>query len=120
MSATDVVAPGPPPRITLIDRVRASRRLRTVFGSALPVAWVVVLLLLPYALLLVQSFWTLRNGTIIHQVTLDNYRRLFGTALYPATILYSAWVALRVTAISLLLAFPLAYVLAFKVRRQRY
>ena len=119
MSATDALAPGAPPRITLIDRVRASRRLRTIVGSAIPVAWVVVLLLLPYALLLVQSFWTLRNGTITHQVTLDNYRRLFGTALYPATILYSAWVALRVTAISLLLAFPLAYVLAFKVRRHK-
>lgn len=78
-----------------------------------------VLLLLPYALLLVQSFWRLRNGTLTHELTLDNYRRLFGTALYPATIVYSAGVALRVTAISLALAYPLAYVLAFKVRRHK-
>ena len=65
-----------------------------------------MLLLLPYALLLIQSFWRLRNGTLTHELTTENYRRLFGTSLYPATILYSAGVALRVTVISLLLAFP--------------
>jgi spermidine/putrescine transport system permease protein len=102
-----------------LDHVRASRRLRTIVASTIPVAWVAVLLLLPYALLLIQSFWRLRNGTLTHELTLDNYRRLFGTRLYPATILYSAGVALRVTVISLVLAFPLAYVLAFKVRRHK-
>jgi len=38
----------------------------------------------------------LRNGTITHELTLENYRRLFGTPLYPGTILYSAGVAARV------------------------
>jgi spermidine/putrescine transport system permease protein len=84
-----------------------------------PVVWVIATLLLPYALLLVQSFWRLKNGAITHELTLDNYRRLFGTSLYPATILYSAGVALRVTVASLLLAYPLAYLLAFKVRRHK-
>lgn len=88
-------------------------------GTALPVAWVALTLLLPYALLLVQSFWRLRNGAITHELTLDNYRRLFGTPLYPGTILYSAGVAARVTVGSLLLAYPLAYLLAFKVKRHK-
>lgn len=106
-------------RLTLLDRIRTNRRLRTLFASAIPITWVVVLLLLPYALLLVQSFWRLRNGVLTHELTTENYRRLFGTTLYPATILYSAGVALRVTVISLILAYPLAYVLAFKVRRYK-
>lgn len=84
-----------------------------------PVGWVTVLLLLPYVLLLVQSFWRLENGVLTHQLTLDNYRRLFGTALYPNTILFSAGVALQVTLFSLLLAYPLAYLLAFKVKKHR-
>ena len=84
-----------------------------------PVGWVTVLLLLPYVLLLVQSFWRLENGVLTHQLTLDNYRRLFGTALYPTTILFSAGVALQVTLFSLLLAYPLAYLLAFKVKKHR-
>ncbi len=102
-----------------LDRLRARPVARTILGSALPLAWAVVLLLVPYTLLLVQSFWRLRGGVLTHELTLDNYRRLFGTPLYPATVLYSAGVALRVTALSLLLAYPLAYVLAFKVRRHR-
>jgi spermidine/putrescine transport system permease protein len=87
--------------------------------AAVPIVWVVATLLLPYALLLVQSFWRLRGGEITHELTLDNYRRLFGTPVYPQTILYSAGVAARVTVGSLLLAYPLAYLLAFKVRRHK-
>jgi len=104
---------------TLADRIRANRALRTVLAGAIPVTWVTLLLLVPYALLLVQSLWRLRNGVITHELTLDNYRRLFGTRVYPLTILYSAGVALRVTVLSLVLAYPVAYVLAFKVRRHR-
>jgi spermidine/putrescine transport system permease protein len=84
-----------------------------------PIGWVSALLLLPYILLLVQSFWKLENGTITHRLTLENYRRLFGTALYPDTILFSASIAIRVTVFSLLLAYPLAYLLAFKVQRRK-
>jgi spermidine/putrescine transport system permease protein len=87
--------------------------------AAVPVVWVVATLLLPYALLLVQSFWRLRGGVITHELTLENYRRLFGTPLYLSTILYSAGVAARVTLGALLMAYPLAYLLAFKVRRHK-
>jgi len=106
-------------RRTILDFVRTRPRLKVVLGSAIPVTWVVVTLLLPYALLLVHSFWRLDNGVIVHQLTLENYRRLFGTSLYPATILYSGGVALQVTIFALLLAYPLAYLLAFKVTRHR-
>jgi spermidine/putrescine transport system permease protein len=104
---------------TWADRIRANRALRTVLASAVPVTWVTLLLLVPYAFLLVQSFWRLKGGVITHELTLDNYRRLFGTPVYPLTVLYSAGVALRVTVLSLVLAYPAAYVLAFKVRRHR-
>lgn len=90
-------------------------------AGALPVGWVVLFLLVPYALLLVQSLWTL-TGTqelVRWPPTLANYSRLFGTALYPQTILFSAGIAIRVTLFSLVLAFPLAYLLAFKVRRHK-
>lgn len=98
---------------------RSKPRLGTIVATLIPIGWVTVLLLLPYILLLVQSFWRLENGTITHEFTLENYRRLFGTALYPDTILFSAGIALRVTLFSLVLAYPLAYLLAFKVKRHR-
>ena len=95
------------------------RRVRRFLAGLIPVGWVTGLLLLPYVLLLIQSFWRLENGVLTHELTLDNYRRLFGTALYPNTILFSAGVALQVTLFSLLLAYPLAYLLAFKVKKHR-
>ena len=105
---------------TLLDRLRARPRLRSALAAALPVGFVTALLFVPYALLLVHSFWRLRNGTITHEFTLENYGRLFGTELYPSTILFSAGIALRVTLLSLLLAYPLAYLLAFKVKRYKH
>ncbi|MFL5402388.1 MAG: ABC transporter permease [Gemmatimonadales bacterium] len=111
MAATDVGS--------LLDRVRARPKLKTLVAAAVPVGFVTVLLFVPYVLLLVQSFWRLSGGAITHELTLENYRRLFGTPLYPNTILFSAGIALRVTLASLLLAYPLAYLLAFKVKRHR-
>jgi spermidine/putrescine transport system permease protein len=107
------------PGLSLLDRVRSSPRLRTALAAAIPVGFVTVLLFIPYVLLLVHSFWRLQGGIIVHEFTLENYQRLFGTALYPHTILFSAGIAIRVTLFSLLLAYPLAYLLAFKVKRHR-
>jgi spermidine/putrescine transport system permease protein len=104
---------------SLLDRVRSRPRLRAVLAALVPVGFVTILLFIPYLLLLVHSFWRLQGGTIVHEFTLENYRRLFGTPLYPHTILFSAGIALRVTLLSLLLAYPLAYLLAFKVKRHR-
>ena len=94
-------------------------RLGTVLWAAIPIGWVTVLLLLPYLFLFAHSFFRLVNGRLTHQLTLENYGRLFGTALYPDTIIFSAGIAARVTLASLLLAYPLAYLLAFKVRRHK-
>ena len=113
------VVPGTRERRGLLDRIRASRRLTTIIGAALPVGWVTALLFLPYLFLFAHSFFRLRNGQLTHELTLENYGRLFGTPLYPSTILFSAGIALRVTLASLLLSYPLAYLLAFKVKKHR-
>ena len=101
-----------------MSRTDRPRRLLAA-GAAVPVAVLTALLFIPYLLLFTQSFWRLRDGVITRQLTLENYARLFGTDLYPDTILFSAGIALQVTVAALLLAYPLAYVLAFKIRRHR-
>ena len=97
----------------------ANRRVARLAFAALPIGWVGLLLLLPYLFLFAHSFFRLSNGQLTHQFTLENYGRLFGTPLYPGTIFFSAGIAVRVTLLSLLLAYPLAYLLAFKVRRHK-
>ena len=106
-------------RRTALDAVRQRPWLKTLLGSAIPVGFVTVLLLLPYIFLFTHSFFRLSNGVLTHELTLDNYRRLFGTPLYPGTILFSAGIAARVTLAALVLAYPLAYLLAFKVTKHR-
>ena len=95
------------------------RRRLLAAAASIPVLVLTALLFVPYLLLFVQSFWRLRGGAITRELTLENYGRLLGTELYPNTILFSAGIALQVTLAALVLAYPLAYVLAFKIRRHR-
>jgi len=79
-----------------------------------PLVWVAVFLLVPYALLLCYSFWSVSpTQTIVHSWTLDNYRDLFRVNVYLQTLFRSMWIAARVMLFSLLLGYPLAYYLSF-------
>jgi spermidine/putrescine transport system permease protein len=79
-----------------------------------PLLWVVVFLLVPYALLFCYSFWSVSpSQTIVHSWTLDNYRELFRVNVYLQTLFRSMWIAARVMIFSLLLGYPLAYYLSF-------
>ena len=103
-----------------LERLARDSRVRTLRAALLPVGWLTVFLLVPYVLLLVQSLWRVNEAqVIVREWTLANYVRLFGTPLYPQTLMFSAGIALRVTLLALLLAYPLAYLLAFKVRRYK-
>ena len=79
-----------------------------------PLLWVAVFLLVPYALLLCYSFWSVSlSQTIVHSWTLDNYRDLFRVNVYLQTLFRSMWIAARVMMFSLALGYPLAYYLSF-------
>src|SRR5580658_10759935 len=79
-----------------------------------PLLWVTVFPLVPYALLLCYSFWSVSpSQTIVHAWTLDNYRELLRVNVYLETLFRSMGIAARVTIFSLLLGYPLAYYLSF-------
>ncbi|OJU95536.1 MAG: hypothetical protein BGO23_05755 [Solirubrobacterales bacterium 67-14] len=78
----------------------------------------------PYFMLFLQSFWTPTAFGVDHTWTIDNYKEVFGASslvgdIYIPTLLRSIKVGALVTLFSTLLAFPVAYMLAFKVRRTR-
>jgi spermidine/putrescine transport system permease protein len=81
--------------------------------SVPPLLWVGLFLLLPYALMLAHSFWLLRDGNIVHQWTLHNYRTLATNPVYAQVLFRSMRIAASVTFCSLLLGYPLAYYLSF-------
>jgi spermidine/putrescine transport system permease protein len=85
-----------------------------------PLIWVAVFLLVPYALLLCYSFWSVSpSQTIVHAWTLDNYRHFFRVDVYLQTLFRSMWIATRVMIFSLLLGYPLAYYLSFHAGKRK-
>jgi spermidine/putrescine transport system permease protein len=91
-----------------------SRAYKTIV-SVPPMLWVGLFLLLPYALMLAHSFWLVRDGMLIHQWNLQNYRTLISNPLYATVLVRSIRIAASVTLCSLLLGYPLAYYLSFHV-----
>jgi spermidine/putrescine transport system permease protein len=89
-----------------------SRAYKTLV-SLPPLLWVGLFLLLPYALMLAHSFWTVRDGLLVHQWNLDNYHTLFAKPVYLEVLLRTMRIAASVTFCSLLLGYPLAYYLSF-------
>jgi spermidine/putrescine transport system permease protein len=60
-----------------------------------------------------HSFWTIRDGVIVHHWNLDNYATLFSKPIYVDVLLRTMRIAASVTLCSLLLGYPLAYYLSF-------
>jgi spermidine/putrescine transport system permease protein len=89
-----------------------SRVYKTIV-SAPPLLWVALFLLLPYALMFAHSFWTVRDGFLVHQWNLQNYHKLLTNPLYVGVLLRTMRIAASVTLCSLLLGYPLAYYLSF-------
>src|SRR5579863_198550 len=89
-----------------------SRAYKTVVAAP-PLLWVCLFLLLPYVLMFAHSFWLVRDGLLVHQWNLQNYRLLFTNPLYLQVFLRTVRIATSVTLCSLLLGYPLAYYLSF-------
>ena len=85
-----------------------------------PVLWVAAFLLLPYALMFAYSFWSVSPAQqIVHSWSLANYVQLLTHDVYRQTLLRSAWIAVRVMLLSLLLGYPVAYLLSFHAGRRK-
>jgi len=85
-----------------------------------PLVWVAAFLLTPYLLMLCYSFWSVSAvQVIVHHWSLDNYRELLRVGVYWQTLFRSMWIAARVTIVSLLLGYPLAYFLSFHAGKRK-
>jgi len=94
-------------------------RVYKALVSVPPLLWVGIFLLLPYALMFAHSFWTVRDGVLVHQWNLQNYATLFTKPVYLEVLLRTMRIAASVTLCSLLLGYPLAYYLSFHARARK-
>ncbi|MCQ4209560.1 ABC transporter permease [Streptomyces longispororuber] len=98
-----------------------SPRLRLALLLAAPLTWLVVAYLGSLAVLFLSGLWTTDPFTsdIVRSWTLDNFRALVTTEVYRRVALRSIGVALAVTALCVVIAFPIAFYTA-RVARPRW
>nr|WP_306316723.1 MULTISPECIES: ABC transporter permease [unclassified Streptomyces] len=98
-----------------------SPRLRLTLLLAAPLTWLVVAYLGSLAVLFLSGLWTTDPFTsdIVRTWTLDNFKALFTTDVYRQVALRSVGVALGVTALCVVIAFPIAFYTA-RVARPRW
>ena len=96
-------------------------RLKLALLLSGPVGWLVVAYLGSLFVLLASALWTTDSftGTIVRQPSATNFRALLEGEVYRAITLRTVALAVGVTAIDVLLGFPIAFYMA-KVARRRW
>src|ERR687893_1582891 len=100
-----------------------SRGLRR-FGGLLvllpaPVGWLIFFYLIPLVVLLVHAFWSVDYLTVQRSFTLENFRTVVSNELYSRVLIRTVAIAALVTIADLILAFPIAFFLAKRVKKHR-
>jgi putative spermidine/putrescine transport system permease protein len=101
-------------------RARGRREALITAAWAAPGSlWLLFFLVGPVVMIILVSFWTPSLTGFEKTFTLENYRTLFGSDVYWNQLKDSFFVALIVVGACLLLGFPVAYFLTFKVQSVR-
>lgn len=77
--------------------------------------WTVAFFIVPFMFMAVMSLWHRVGGKIVATWNLDNYIEFFGKPHLLKALLNSIEISLSVTVISVLLAYPLAWIIAHRV-----
>lgn len=99
----------------------APRRGLVTAALAVPgVLWLLFYLVAPVVFIVLTSFWvTTRQGQIETTWTLDSYRALFDSSAYWSVLKQTIFNSLIVVGATLVIGFPVAYFLVFKVKSLR-
>ena len=96
-------------------------RLRLTLLLTAPLLWLAVLYLGSLGVLFASAFWTTNSFTseVVKVWSTDNFHELFTTPVYRQVVFRSIGVALAVTALCVVIAFPVAFYTA-RVARPRW
>lgn len=73
----------------------------------------------PIGIFFVYSFWTVRQWDIVREWNLDNYATVLFSPVYTKLIFRSISIGLRTAILSVLVVYPLAYTMVFKLEKYR-
>jgi spermidine/putrescine transport system permease protein len=100
--------------------IRGPGRLRDLTVATAAYVLPVLFVLLPLAAFLVYSFFSVQGVELVHEPTLLNYRRFFADEIYLPVFLKTCRLCLEVAGLTILLGYPVAYLLAALKGRKRY
>jgi spermidine/putrescine transport system permease protein len=88
------------------------------FLRGIPITvWLLALVVGPLAFTFVMSFYSTDGMLIIPGFSFKNYGRFFTDPLYSVVLLKSMAIALIIAVLAILTAYPLAYLVSFRMRR---
>tara|TARA_R110002110_G_scaffold31590_3_gene111038 strand:- start:8995 stop:9861 length:867 start_codon:yes stop_codon:yes gene_type:complete len=94
----------------------SSRKLSSYLLLGIPILWIVVFMLVPYGVLLTYSFWIKKYPLFEPAFQLGNYITLFTDPQYAQVLMRTFKIAALVSIFSLLLSYPFAYFLVFRLK----
>lgn len=100
-------------------KARARHRWFQFGLASLPIGWTILFMFVPYAIMLTYSFYTKKFPLFVPDFQFGNYLALVEDIQYRQVFLRTLKIALTVSAVALLLAYPVAYCLVFKVKSAR-
>jgi spermidine/putrescine transport system permease protein len=107
-------------RATIDDPAGRRRNWPKVIALLIaPVGWMSLFYLAPLSMLLIHAFWSVKYPEIDRSLTLVNFDTFFSRDFYARVLFRTILMALAVTVADILLAFPVAFWIAKKVRRNR-
>ena len=84
-----------------------------------PLLYALIMLAAPLAMVVTFSFWSQNYLDLDTTITLKNYREAWEKPIYRVLILRSINISIMVTLVTVILAFPMAYFLSFKVKKNK-
>ncbi len=97
-----------------------SIRLKRAAVLSPPLLWTFFFMFIPYAILFVYSFWIQKYPTFQPAFQFGNYLQIFTDPQYFRVILRTMKIAFFVSLGAVLIAYPYAYFLIFKVKRSSW
>jgi spermidine/putrescine transport system permease protein len=81
--------------------------------------WLAFFIVIPLSLLIVYSFWIVKNEFVVREFSLVNYFRFFKNSMYPELLWNTAVLALEVSALTFVMGYPLALFISRRTGRAR-
>lgn len=120
LSAADMPGDRPLPRANWLSRLLF--RSETARGFALlspSLVFLMALILVPFGILVMMSFWTAVGFDFDTTPTLANYEQITERPIYLALLQRSLWISGIATVATVVLCYPMAYYVAFHVHRNK-